>query len=215
MIKLDLHIHTIYSKDSLNSLEDIIKTCEEKNIIPAITDHDSIKAVEKIKQKYPNFRFIPGIEIKTKEGEIIGLFCSKKINPGLTAKKTIELIHKQKGLAIAVHPFSKYRNGLNNKKLIKTCDIIEVFNSRSTKEENQKAEEFAIKHKMIKCVGSDAHFIFEIGNAYQEIENFKDSKDFLKKLKKAKFYKKQSPIYVHGTTTIIKYYKKLRGIKNE
>ncbi|MCC7552647.1 PHP domain-containing protein [Candidatus Micrarchaeota archaeon] len=215
MIKVDLHIHTIYSRDSLNSLENIVKICEEKNIIPAITDHNSVKAIKEIKKEFPNFRFIPGNEIKTVQGEIIALFCDEKIPENLTAEKTIELIHKQKGLAIAVHPFAKYRSGLNNPKLIKMCDIIEVFNSRSTTKENQKAEEFAKKNKMISCVGSDAHFLFEIGNAYQEIEDFKDATDFLKKLKKAKFYKKQSPIYVHGTTKLIDYFKKLRGWKNE
>ncbi len=212
MIKVDLHIHTIYSKDSISPLDEIIKKCKKNKIIPAITDHDTIEAIKTLKEKYPNFKFIPGIEIKTNQGEIIGLFCTKKIKPGLKAKKTIELIHKQKGLAIAVHPFSNYRKGLNNEELIKLCDIIEVFNSRSTKQENKKAEEFAKKHKMIQCVGSDAHLMFELGNAYQEMEefDFNNPKDFLKKLKKAKFYKKQSPLYVHGTTTVIKYYKRLR-----
>lgn len=211
MIKIDLHIHTKYSKDSISSIEDIIKKCKENNLIPAITDHDSIEAINYIKKNFPDFKFIPGIEVKTKQGEIIGLFCTKKIPLGLTTKKTIELIHKQNGLAIAVHPFAKYRKGLNNTELIKMCDIIEIFNSRSTIEENKEAEEFAKNHKMNTCVGSDAHFTFEIGNTYQEMENFKNSKDFLKKLKKAKFKTKYSPIYVHGTTTIIKYYKKIRG----
>ncbi len=217
MIKLDLHIHTEYSGDSLISLDKLIKKCKDKNIIPAITDHNSVKAIKYIKKNFPKFKFIPGIEISSKDGHIIGLFCNKLIKKDLSAQETIDLIHKQGGLVVAAHPFSKHRNGLEDTELIRKCDIIEVFNARNFKKENEEAEEFANKSGMIKSAGSDAHFLFEIGNTHIEMEefDFENPKDFLKKLKKAKFYKKHSPIYVHGTTTLAKYYKKLRGWKNE
>ena len=209
MIKLELHIHSEYSIDSLMSLDKLIEKCKEKDLIPIITDHNSVKSVEKLKER--NSLFIPGIEVSSKDGHIIGLFCDKIIPRDLSAEETIDRIHKQGGLAIAVHPFDRYREGLEKPELIKKCDIIEVFNARTFRKENEKAEEFAKKYKMIKIIGSDAHFLFEIGKTYIEMEefDFNNPKDFLKKLKKAKFHKKTAPFYVHGPTKLVKFYKKL------
>lgn len=210
MIKLDLHIHTEYSEDCLISLDKLIEKCKEKNIIPAITDHDSVKAIKKLGKI--GFSFLPGIEVSSKDGHIVGLFCNELIPKDLSAEKTIDNIHKQGGLAVAVHPFDTYRKGLEKTKWIKKCDIIEVFNARTFRKKNEKAERFSNKYGMIKSVGSDAHFLFEIGDTYIEIEefDFNNPNEFLKKLKKAKLHKKSAPFYVHGPTTFVKYYKWLR-----
>ena len=44
-------------------------------------------------------RLIPGEEVATNEGEIIGLFLQRVIPPGLSAEETISAIKEQGGVA--------------------------------------------------------------------------------------------------------------------
>jgi len=42
-------------------------------------------------------------------------------------------------------------------------DLVEVFNARSRKADNERAYELAKKFKKPQTAGSDAHLVFEIG----------------------------------------------------
>ncbi len=78
-MKMDLHIHSKYSYDSFTSPLKILKTAKKKGLDAiSITDHDAMKI------DYKQFRnadviIIPGMEIKTDMGDIIGLFLTEKI----------------------------------------------------------------------------------------------------------------------------------------
>ena len=78
-IKLDLHIHSIYSGDSLIKPHDAVRFAKMKGLDGfAITDHHSLKAY-KIMTKIANDQnliIIPGSEIKTHIGEIVALFIN-------------------------------------------------------------------------------------------------------------------------------------------
>jgi len=77
----DLHIHTNFS-DGLDSIETIIDKALEKNIYGiAITDHDTIDAINYLscnKIKFNNISIIPGIELSSdingEEVHILGYF---------------------------------------------------------------------------------------------------------------------------------------------
>ena len=44
LMKVEFHCHTIYSRDSLSSLEDVLKKCDERGVDRlAITDHNTIR----------------------------------------------------------------------------------------------------------------------------------------------------------------------------
>ncbi|RLC74880.1 MAG: hypothetical protein DRI61_15875, partial [Chloroflexi bacterium] len=106
MIKADLHVHTIYSKDAFLTLRNLISVAIYKKIkCIAITDHNEIRGALKLRKIAP-FKIIVGQEIMTSEGEIIGLFLSNRIESGLSPEKTIEEIRKQGGLVYLPHPFS-------------------------------------------------------------------------------------------------------------
>ena len=203
-MKIDFHVHSKYSKDSLLDLETLRKICLKKNIIPIITDHNTTKGNEKFKCK------ILAEEIKTKDGEIIGLFMTEEIKPFLSLEETLDILKKQDALFMIPHPFDDIRASTLKKEIIP--DIIEVFNSRTIKKEsNKKALDFADKNKIPKLVGSDAHTKIEIGNAYNIIEDFNSKKEFLKNLKKAEFFCKRSPLIVHPYVQYVKLVKKFRG----
>lgn len=198
-MKIDLHVHSHYSECSILSLDKIRRLFIKKNIIPIITDHNTIKGNLKFKSK------IIGEEIRTKEGEITGLFLNEEIKPFLTLEETIDKIREQDGLVYLPHPFDPFRNGIVNK----NADIIEVFNSRCIdNNSNKKALDFASKYNLIKAVGSDTHTSFEVGNAYIIMEDFNDKKEFLENLKKANFFTKKSNIFlVHGVAKLSKLFR--------
>ena len=209
MIKVDMHVHTTCSHDAMIDLDTLIKKCNEKQIIPIITDHDTFDAITKLKKR--KFRFIPGEEIKTSQGELIGLFIKKKIIPGMTFKQTLKEIKKQGGLSYCPHPFDNIRKGILDPTLIKQCDIIEVYNSRSVfNSMNEKANKLADQYNITKGVGSDAHYPFEIGTSYVEMNDFNTQKQFLTNLKKANLIKRKTTIFVHGTFRFYKLYNKIK-----
>ncbi|CAB3287337.1 PHP domain protein [Methanocaldococcus lauensis] len=164
-MKVDLHIHTIKSKCSLNPKRLLQKVCIKKNILPAICDHNKLTKT--------NFS-IPGEEIATNRGEFIGLFLNEEIPSNLDLYEALDRVREQGGLIYIPHPFDIHRSKslvkfkvLEEKEFLKYIDIVEVFNSRCRSlEPNIKALEFAKKHKFSIGFGSDAHFIWEVGNAY-------------------------------------------------
>ncbi|TFG02729.1 MAG: PHP domain-containing protein, partial [Promethearchaeota archaeon] len=82
-IKLDLHIHTIYSGDALITPEIALKYAKMRKLDGfAITDHDTLKAYNILKKKNKNsdLIIIPGMEINTHIGEILALFINEEIS---------------------------------------------------------------------------------------------------------------------------------------
>ncbi len=195
--KADLHIHSTYS-DGNASIEEILEYVNQKTDLKviAITDHDTIEGALKAKSIAEkgklHFEVIVGEEITSKDGHIAGLFLKEKIDPGMSARKTINAIHKQGGLAIAVHPFYKTHyyhpdhpimHGVGPKILFNLrvyFDAVEVINSTPTLgHENYLADIYnkTILHTA-ETGSSDAHILKAIGHGYTLFEG--DSKEELK-----------------------------------
>ena len=191
MLKADLHIHSEYSMDCSTTLEKIIKTCEKKKInCIALTDHGSIEGALKLKKIAP-FQVIVGEEILTTRGEIMGLFLHEVIPSGLSIEESIRRIKEQGGLFCAQHPFDKIRpDALKSEvmdEIANQIDVVEIFNSRNPlKRSSEQAKEFARTHDLPGIAGSDAHAAFEIGNAYIEMQEFKDKNEFITALRQGK-----------------------------
>lgn len=200
-MKMDMHCHTIFSYDAFVPLRAIVKVCEENAInCLAITDHNTVEGAYRL-QKISPFKVIIGEEIKTSEGEIIGLFIKDEIRPHLSPEETIAAIKRQGGIVYLPHPFVLLRNrGFTKEKLdklAKKTDIVEVLNSRSLDSNlSQAAKEFAAFNGLVTGAGSDAHSIFEIGNAFVEMAEFDAAEDFLENLKKAKIHGRQTPLFI-------------------
>ena len=211
---IDTHMHTIYSGHSRTSLQTFRKICLKKNIIPCITDHDTIKGALLYKEKYKDC--IIGEEITTKQGEVIALFLNKEIPHGLDVFETLDLIKQQGAISYIAHPFDSLRKKRMQESYLPKIkfDILEVFNGRNVfSEDNKKALDFADKYNIIKGVGSDAHTSFEIGSTYTIIDNFNSEKEFLKNIKKAQFVTHKSSILVHVITKSLKYLMRMGIVK--
>ena len=172
-MKCDLHIHTHYSYDSISSVQDIVKVAVNKKInCLAITDHNEVEGALEIK-KYAtpkSILIIPGIEVKTKMGDILGLNVKAKISDGLSVKDTVKRIKEQGGTAIIAHPFSfftPFKGRIEN--FLEEIDGIETLNAAIFKGDNKKALELAKKEGLSFTAGSDAHSPSFVGGAYMEI----------------------------------------------
>ncbi len=160
---LDLHIHSIYSKDSYLSPAIIRKIGLKKGLNGlAVTDHNTIKGgVEVMKlNDSSDFFVIIGSEIKTEYGDIIGLFLNEEIK-SRTFIQAAEEIKDQGGYVVLAHPFRKKVNIPSE--LFEYVDFVETFNARSPKRMNDRALELAKKVNKPMTAGSDAHLGFEIG----------------------------------------------------
>ena len=216
-MKMDFHVHTKYSVDSLNEPQEIMDTCRKLGLIPAITDHSSISSFKEFRSL--GFKFIQGEECLTAERfDLTALYVTEFIKPKIPFLECLDIIKSQGALSYIPHMCDTTRHGSGCLPGAEKADIIEVFNARCmTRGFNQKAFEFAKKNKMPMGAGSDAHFIFEIGNAYVEMEDFDidDPKALLTALKKGKISGRYAPLYVRGTTSLIKFAKRTFGFEKE
>lgn len=211
MLKCDLHLHSFRSHDSLTSLDRIVSTCIDRGInCVALTDHDSFASALELQRIAP-FRVIPGEEVKTREGEIIGLFLQAEIPRGMSAGATAEEIKRQGGVVYIPHPFDRLRKGPLAREalleIIDMVDVIETFNARITfKSDVRAAESFAATHGKLRGAGSDAHVWWELGRAYVEIPEFDGRDGFLESMARGRVVGKLSSPAVH----LFSSYSKLR-----
>ncbi len=184
MLVFDLHVHTINSGDSRCEVKDAINSAKKKGLDGiAITDHDTTSGLDeafKLTQD-EDFIVIPGIEVSSKDGHILGLGIEEKIPKDLQASSTVEKIRKKGGVAVAAHPFSMDFNPFSPLK--SDFDAIEVFNSRRYIG-NKLARKYVDEKGVPVTGGSDAHFCDEIGLAGVRVDTNPRPSDVLKKIKK-------------------------------
>ncbi len=200
--RADFHLHTRYSMDCKTELEAMIARCQQVGInCVAITDHGAVEGGLKMKEMAP-FTVIPGEEVLTPNGEIIGFFLKELIPGGLQIEEVADRIHAQGGLVLLPHPFDTFRGlRLDSKRLEKLAaqvDIIEVFNARSPIPQNSnKARDFARQHGLAGTAGSDSHSTGEIGKTYVEMPAFQGRDDFLSALRAGQLHRHRSSLLVH------------------
>ncbi len=170
-IKVDLHVHTTYSKDSLITPKDLVYYAKKNGLnAVAVTDHNQLEGAYKI-AKETDFPVVPGMEVSSSEGHIVALNVNEPIPRGLSAAETVNRIHRAGGVAIACHPFVLFK-GCLQEKVCSTFDAIEIINARAFpfKRSVKKATETAERLKLPRVAGTDAHYGPQIGYGYTEIE---------------------------------------------
>ncbi|MBP2133114.1 putative metal-dependent phosphoesterase TrpH [Methanomicrobium sp. W14] len=175
---MDLHIHSKYSYDSLSNPSQIIKKATKKGLdVISITDHDTMKAYDHIEKKF-GISVIPGMEVKTNKGDIIGLFLSDEIY-SRSFMDVIDDIRDQGGIIVLPHPF---RRNCDPEELIEHVDLVEVLNSRSTRSENDLASKLCESYSKREISGSDAHTFCEIGRSFTKFEGYSNNLDDLRNI---------------------------------
>lgn len=169
-LKLDLHIHSAASADGRMSTDEILRRCREEGLQgAAVCDHDRVMEEERADA---DFLWIPGVEVSTEYGHLLGLFVSSPVPAGNFAA-AVDAIHAAGGIAVLAHPFARRQDGDVLLPILPMLDGIEVYNSRAMRKNpraNTMAEEFAAAHGLRAFAGSDAHVAEEVGMAYVTLE---------------------------------------------
>jgi len=205
MLRVEFHSHTVYSKDSLSKPQAFVRVCRQKGLDRVvITDHNRIAGALEAKKIDPEL-VIAGEEIMTSHGELLAFFLDDEVPAGLDPRSTIDRLRDQGAFISISHPFDHLRNGSWKEdqllEIIPFVDAIEVFNSRCIfKQANQMATDFAQKHNLVGTVGSDAHALFELGNATMILDGFHDAHSLCQVIRGAQVNTQLASPWVHFTS---------------
>jgi predicted metal-dependent phosphoesterase TrpH len=166
-MKVDMHVHTIYSGDSISSVQDILDACKRTGMDGVVVlDHNSTRGGREALAKKSDILVIPGIEVSSADGHILAFNVGDEIPRDLTVEETIDRIHSQGGVAAAAHPYRVW-SGLGESNVIgKKFDAIECQNGRSTRRGNRKAADLANQMMRPRTGGSDSHEPETVGKSY-------------------------------------------------
>lgn len=169
-LRLDLHIHSLRSPDGRMTLAEIVERAKARGLDGvAVCDHDlCMEAVP----EFPDFLLIPGVEVSTQLGHLLGLFITRPVETK-DFFQAVEAIHAQGGLAVLAHPFEHAREEARLLPAVPLLDGVEVFNSRAERkirDANRLAAAFAQAHGLRPFGGSDAHVPQEVGNGFTQVE---------------------------------------------
>lgn len=204
-IRADLHNHTHHSPDSILSPEYLLRRARERSIdVIAVTDHNTVRGglvvQELAAREYPDVRVIVGEEVRTRDGEVLGLFLTEEVPRDLSASETVERIKAQGGLAGAPHPYDSFRSGLDGRmeQIASRLDFVEGLNARMIfRRHNMEARKFARAHGLPLSAASDAHSPREIGRAYVRMPDFSTPSEFLESLRAGKLVGRLSSPFIH------------------
>ena len=156
---IDMHIHSLFSPDSLLHLDVVI------------TDHDIIGNFHfdknTIEKEHGVAVFAPGVEISSTEGHILAYGMASIPSRELEPEDVIRIIHADNGLAVAAHPFSV--QGVGELVYDLPFDAIEINGARSASD-NRRAKEAATILELPMVGGSDAHVHGEIASCVTQFK---------------------------------------------
>ena len=182
MFKIDLHTHSEASKDGGIKAQQYAHALSIGLLdVIAVTDHNTIDFATQLQAQLGD-RIIVGEEIMTTVGEIIGLFLTQRIQPGLSPLETVQQIKQQGGLVYIPHPFESVRKGLHPalmEELVDYIDMVEVCNGRAfLQNRSSQAVIWAKLNHVIGVASSDAHGLKGLGKTYTRVKKLPSKDDF-------------------------------------
>jgi predicted metal-dependent phosphoesterase TrpH len=175
-VRLDLHNHTSFSADGGLSPGELLSEARARGLdCIAVTDHNSVRgalSALRLSEADPSLpRVIPGIEVFTRDGEIIGLYVSENIPKGTPLQEAVDGIRLQGGLVYLPHPYDAFRRGAVSREArdsaARSADVIEVANGRALgPRAGAKSGRLAALYGKSRGAGSDAHHKREVGRSY-------------------------------------------------
>ena len=182
----DLHIHTRVS-DGLATIEQVLEYIEQRTglDVVAITDHEDatggLRARELAARRGYRFEVIAGAEVTTLHGHLIALFIESTPPSFRRVESTLDMIHRQEGLAIVPHPMSWLTRSISERTLDRVSeaassgtnfDGIETANPSPAGGVTRKRALAgnAARWLLPATGGSDAHHLAHIGTGWTDFE---------------------------------------------
>jgi predicted metal-dependent phosphoesterase TrpH len=198
-VRVDCHLHTVASGDAVLTLEQLAVRAKESSLdVVCVTDHNETSAAVAAAGRDLGVRIVVGEEIRTPDGDVIGLFLTERIPYVLPLAEVVARIRAQGGLVYVPHPFDRVRSSLGAV-LPRLCeqgdvDVIEVFNAKIADQAlNDQAAALAAAYGLPAGAGSDAHDQDGVGAAYLEMPAFDGPEGFLAALPQAKITGEHRP----------------------
>ncbi|MCF6470280.1 hypothetical protein FAF44_18015 [Nonomuraea sp. MG754425] len=198
-VRVDCHVHTVASGDAVTTLDELAERVAACRIdVVCLTEHNLLAGGSEELSRAVGARVVPGEEIRTGSGELIGLFLRERVPYVLPAREAVRRIRAQGGLVCAPHPYDPVRSGVGAD-LDALCgegmiDAIEVFNAKTADPgHNRPALRAARAHGLPATVGSDAHDPAGVGAAYLEMPDFDGPAAFLRALHRAERHGEYRP----------------------
>jgi predicted metal-dependent phosphoesterase TrpH len=220
---LDLHCHSSASFDSLADPASLMAKARRIGLTHlAITDHERIDGALRARDLAPaDLTIIVGEEVRSADGDLIGLYLERAVPPGLSAADTAAAIHDQGGLVGLPHPFDRFRSSGGSRAedeqraldaLASAVDYVEVHNARAYRDANPLAAAFAETRGMPGTASSDAHSVMELGVAQTVVSGLVDGPSaLLALLRDATLITGRASYLVRGWTPMAKVLQRLRG----
>ena len=195
-VRLDCHLHTVASGDAVLTIEQLADRAGHVCLdLVCVTDHNVISAAADASVAAArgdlDVRIIVGEEIRTPDGDVIGLFLTERIPYVLPLAEVVARIRDQGGLVYVPHPFDPVRSSIG-RVLPSLCaeggaDIIEIFNAKIDDQAlNDKAAAVAAEFGIPAAAGSDAHDAEGVGAAYLDLPDSDGPASFLAALADAR-----------------------------
>jgi predicted metal-dependent phosphoesterase TrpH len=205
-ILCDLHMHTEHSHDCAVPVGALVEYAEAQGLgAIAVTDHNVFAGAEEAVERARGRMLvvIPGEEVKTDSGEVIGLFLHREIPRGMSMGDTIAAIREQNGVVYLPHPFDRLHTIPDAPTLhrhLAEIDVFEVYNARLLFEGfNDEALRFARKYNLTMGAGSDAHVLPGVGTGLVRMRAFETPEEFLISLRSAEIIRRpKSLVYLQG-----------------
>jgi predicted metal-dependent phosphoesterase TrpH len=182
-VRLDMHVHSRYSVDSRLSFEQIIERIAYQGLQGfALTDHNTTEGLaelERLRQSYPGYWFVPGVEVSTIEGHLLAYGIRQSPPPNRPLAETLERIAALGGVSVLAHPF-RWVHGVGRRIATESrVQGLEGRNGKNSELANTRAELLAAKRSIASTGGSDAHEPMQVGRAFTEFPGEVNSLDDL------------------------------------
>ena len=175
--RADIHMHTNLG-DGTASPARVLAEAERRHLdVIAVTDHDHLegykRVVDLLERSGGSLHVIPGIEVTTRQGHLLGLWMQRPIKMLRSVEWSIDAIKEQGGLVVVPHPLGRLVPSLSRKKIEEllargfAIDGLEVYNpSPANRAQRQEVLKLNESWGLAQTGGSDAHFWQHIGSGY-------------------------------------------------
>lgn len=184
-VRMDFHMHTYGSGDAVTTVDEFGASVASAGLdVVCVTDHNALYVAQALRSDL-DVRVIIGQEVKTQNGELIGLFCTELVSFGLPSIQTARNIQAQGGIVYVPHPIGPRANAMSERAMdlllaAGNLDAVEVFNARNLQDRmNDEAALYATTRGLPGGVGSDAHYPDEIGTAWLVLPDFDSPRDLI------------------------------------